>query len=132
MIEDATPGRVPIFVCRKSWLCCRLVNIFNLQNESFWIYFYQWNITFKNIINLVSFIKSIFFWRYSTASLSFWGIPPPPPPPWSAILDEGLMKGSLWQFELPHFFLYHISTGKRALQLLPSCMVLSIRDRWPT
>ncbi len=76
--------------------------------------------TFKNIINLVLFIinlveyivinsysvtlldnfrketsdraKSIYFWRYSTASLSFLGIPPPP---WSVILDEGLMKVSL-------------------------------------
>ncbi len=35
MIQGATPGRVPIFICRKIWLCCRLANIFNLQNESF-------------------------------------------------------------------------------------------------
>ncbi len=35
MIHCATPGRVPIFVCHKSWLCCHLTNIFNLQNESF-------------------------------------------------------------------------------------------------
>ncbi len=98
--------------------------------KAFCIYFYHGNITFKNIINLVSFIinlveyfainsysvtvldnfrteqKSIFYWRYSTTSLSFWGIPPPP---WSTILDEGLMKVSLWQFELPHiFFLLHL------------------------
>ncbi len=35
MIQCATPGRAPIFDCRNSWLCCRLANIFNLQNESF-------------------------------------------------------------------------------------------------
>ncbi len=28
----------------------------------------------------------------------------PHPPPWSAILDEGLKKVSLWQFELLHFY----------------------------
>ncbi len=32
MIQGATPGRVPIFVCHKTWLCCHLANIFNLQN----------------------------------------------------------------------------------------------------
>ncbi len=149
MIQSATPGRAPIFVCR-SWLCCHLTNIFNLQNKKNCIHFYQRNITFKNIINLVSFIinfveysvtvldnfrkryllqsKKHLLWRYSTASLSFWGIPPPP---WSAFLDEGLMKVSLWQFELPHyFFFYHISTCKRALQLLHCYMALSIRLQW--
>ncbi len=35
MIQGATPGRAPNFVCRKSWLCCHLANIFNLQNERF-------------------------------------------------------------------------------------------------
>ncbi len=59
MIQGSTPGRAPIFVCYKSWLCCRLANIFNLQNESFFIYFYQGNITFKNIIYLVSFIINL-------------------------------------------------------------------------
>ncbi len=59
MIQGATPWRVPIFVCYKSWLCCRLANIFNLQNESFCIYFYQGNICFKKIINLVSFIINL-------------------------------------------------------------------------
>ncbi len=123
MIQGATPGKAPIFACRKSWLClCDVVwPIFSTSKmKAFCIYFYQGNITFKTIINLVSFIinlveylvinsysvtvldnfrketsdreKSIFFWRYSTASLSYWGIPPPP---WSAILDEGLMKVSL-------------------------------------
>ncbi len=118
--------------------------------KAFCIYFYQGNITFKNIINLVSFIinlveylvinsysvtvldnfrketsyraKRLFFFRYSTASLSFSGIPLPP---WSNSLDEGLMKVSLWQFELPLFF-YHISSGNRALKLLHRCMPLSI------
>ncbi len=59
MIKGATPGRASIFVCRKNWLCCRLANIFNLQNESFCIYFYQGNITFTNIINFVSFIINL-------------------------------------------------------------------------
>ncbi len=62
MIQGATPGRAPIFVCHKSWLCCRLANIFNLQNQSF-LYLllgYQGNITFKNItINFVSFIINL-------------------------------------------------------------------------
>ncbi len=71
--------------------------------------------------------KKHLFWRHSTASLSFWGIPPPP---WSAIFDEGLIKVSLWQFEqfeLPLLLFYHISTCRRALQLLHSCMMLSMK-----
>ncbi len=59
MIQVATPGRSPMFVCRKSWLCCRVANIFYFQNEAFCIYFYPGNITFKNIINLVSFIINL-------------------------------------------------------------------------
>ncbi len=59
MIQGATPGRAPIFVCLKSWLCCLLANIFNSKMKAFCIYFYQGNITFKNIINLVSFIINL-------------------------------------------------------------------------
>ncbi len=88
--------------------------------KAFCIYFYQRNITFKNIINLVSFIinlveylvinsysvtvldnfrtetsdrakKNLFFEGFN--SLTF--ILGNSPPPWSAILDEGLIKVSL-------------------------------------
>ncbi len=120
--------------------------------RAFCIYFYQGNITFKNILNLVSFTINLVINSYSVKVLDnfrketcdrakktsfFGGIQqphfhsgesPPPPPPWSAILDEGLMKVSLWHFELSLFIFYHISTCKRDLQLLHSCMVLSIRN----
>ncbi len=87
----------------------------------FCIYFYQGNITFKNILNLVSFIINLVEYlvinSYSVTVLDnfkkkplteqkkhFWGevfnnltfiLGNLPPPPWSAILDEGLMKVSL-------------------------------------
>ncbi len=117
--------------------------------KAFCIYFYQGNITFKNMIKLVSFVINLVeylvinsysvtvlynFWKETSDraktlevfnSLTFILGNPPLPPPWSAILDERLMKVSLWQFELPHFF-YHISTVKIALQLFRSHMVLSI------
>ncbi len=117
MIQGTTPGRAPIFVCRKSWLCCRLANIFNLQNKSF---LYQGNITFKNIINLVSFIINLVkYLVINSNSVSvldnfrketsdrvkkhfFGGIKQPhfhsgesPHLHGPAILDEGLMKVSL-------------------------------------
>ncbi len=109
-----------LFVVRVG--CVVVWPIFSTSKmKAFCIYFYQGNITFKSIINLVLFIinlvqylvinsysvtvldnfrketsdrvrKHFFVGRYSTASISFWGIPPPP---WSAILDEGLMKVSL-------------------------------------
>ncbi len=106
----------------------------------FCIYFYQGNITFKNIINLVSFIinlveylvinsysvtvldnfrkeisdrakKLLFLEEYSTASLSFWGIPSPS---WTKVWWRYHFDSLNYHF----FFFYHISTGKRALQLL--------------
>ncbi len=111
------------------------------------IYFYQGNITFKSIINLVSFIINLVEYlvinSYSVTvldnfrketsdrakSIFFGGIQQPhfhsgesPPPPWSAILDEGLMKVSLWQFELPHFFFTSLQVRE-----LCSCMALSIK-----
>ncbi len=84
--------------------CVVICPIFSTSKmKAFCIYFYQGNITFKNIINLVSFItnlveylvvnsysvtvlhnfrketsdsaNSILFMRYATASFSFWGIP---------------------------------------------------------
>ncbi len=101
--------------------------------KTFCIYFYQRNITFKNIINLVSFTinlveylvinsysvtvldnfrketsdraKKLFFWGIQQAHFHFGESPLPP---WSAILDKGLMKVSLWQFELP--ILYFTTT----------------------
>ncbi len=143
-----------LFVVRVG--CVVVWPIFSTSKmKAFCIYFYQGNITFKNIINLVSFIINLVEYlvinSYSVTvlnnvrketsdrakSIFFGGIQQPHfhsgnptgPPPWSAILDEGLMKVSLWQFELPHlifYIFYHISTGKRALQLLYSCMALSI------
>ncbi len=120
--------------------------------KAFCIDFYQEDITFKNIINLVSFIINLVEYlvinSYSVTVLdnlrketcdrvkkhlfgevfnSLTFILGNPPPPSSTILDEGLMKVSLWQFELPLLF-YHISTGKRAMQLLHSCMTLSINN----
>ncbi len=59
MIQGATPGRALIFVCLKSWLCCRLANIFNLQNEIFLYLLLPGKYNFKNIINLVSFIINL-------------------------------------------------------------------------
>ncbi len=119
--------------------------------KTFCIYFYKGNITFKNIINLVSFIINIveylvinsysvtvldnfrketsdrakrhFFWRYATTSLSFRGIPPT-----SMVrhlgqrFDEGITL-TVWVTT----FFYSFSTGKRALQLLLSCMALSTK-----
>ncbi len=97
--------------------------------KAFCIYFYQGNITFKNIIHLVSFIINLVEYlvinSYSVTVLDnfikqtsdrakkaffFEGIQQPH-------FHSGLMKVSLWQFELPLFIFYHISTGKRALQL---------------
>ncbi len=85
--------------------------------KAFCIYFYQGNITFKNIINLVSFIINLLEYlvinSYSVTVLDnfrketsdrakkhFFGeihfhSGESHSPPWSAILDEGLMKVSL-------------------------------------
>ncbi len=91
--------------------------------KAFCIYFYQGIITFKNIINLVSFIinlveylvinsysvtvldnfrkevsdraKKVFFGGGIQQPHFHSGKSPPPPPLWSPILDEGLMKVSL-------------------------------------
>ncbi len=152
MIQGATPGSVPIFVCRKSWLCCRLANIFNLQNKSFCIYFYQGNLTFKNIINLVSFIITLVEYlvinSYSVTvlesfrkettdrakkhpflevfnSLTFiLGNPPNLHglPSWKKVWWR-------YHFDSLNFFFYHISKGKRAMQLLLTCIALSITWR---
>ncbi len=60
MIQGTTPGRAPIFVCHKSWLHVVIWPIFSTSKmKAFCIYFYQGNITFKNIINLESFIINL-------------------------------------------------------------------------
>ncbi len=59
MIQGASPGRVPIlFAIRVD--CVVIWPIFSTSKiKAFCIYFYQGNITFKNIINLVSFIINL-------------------------------------------------------------------------
>ncbi len=142
MIQGATPGRAPIFVCCKSWLCCRLANIFNLQNESFLYLLLPGNITFKNIINFVSFIINLveflvinsycvtvldnfrketsdrarkhLFWRYSTSLLSFWG--PPThlhgPPSWTKVW---------WRYHFDSLNYHFIFTTSLQVRELCSC-----------
>ncbi len=46
MIQGTTPGRAQIFVCGKSWLCCGLAIIFNLQIESFLYLLLPWKYNF--------------------------------------------------------------------------------------
>ncbi len=133
--------------------CVVVWTIFSTSKmKAFCIYFYQWNNFFKNITNLVSFIMNLVeylvinsyfvtvldnfrernLWQ-SKKAYFFGGIQQPHfhsgesphPPPWSAILDEGLMKVSLWQFELP--LLLFLTTSLQVGELC-SCMSLSINQ----
>ncbi len=104
------------------------------EMKAFCIYFYLGNITFKNIINLVSFIINLI--EYLVINF-FWGIRQPHfhsgEYPISMVchlgrkFDEGITFDSLNY----HIFVlfYHISTGKGDLQLLRICMVLSINRK---
>ncbi len=118
----------------RQWLfavrvgCVVIWPIFSTSKmKAFRIYFYQGNITFKNIITFVEYLeinsyyvtvldnfrketsdraKSIFFWRYSTASLSFWGIHPPPHqlhvlPSWTKVW---------WMYHFDRFFFWFFFT----------------------
>ncbi len=128
--------------------------------KTFCIYFYQGNITFKNIINLVSFIINLVEYlvinSYSVTvldnfrketfdrakrylfleafnSLTFiLGNPPlrhlHGPPSWMKVWWRYHFDSLNYHFYF--FIFYHISTGKRALQLLYSCMSLSIIYVW--
>ncbi len=59
MIQGATRRRTLIFVCLRVG-CVVVWPIFSTSKMKFFcIYFYQGNITFKNIINLVSFIINL-------------------------------------------------------------------------
>ncbi len=116
--------------------------------KAFFIYFYQENITFKNIINLVSFIinlveylainsysvtvldnfrketsdraKKLLFLEVFNSLTFILGNPPHLhcPPSWTKVW---------WMYHFESFFFfYHISADRRALQLHHSWMALFI------
>ncbi len=138
MIQGATQGeRQFLFDIRVG--CVVVWPIFSTSKmKAFCIYFYQGNITFKNIINLVSFIINLVEYLvinlYSVIVLDnfrketsdrakkhhFLEVfnsltvimrnphPLPPTPSWSARFDESISL-TVW------FFFYHISTGKKGV-----------------
>ncbi len=113
--------------------------------KAFCIYYFQGNITFKNIINLILFVINLVEYlvinSYSVTVLdNFWketsdrakkhlfvfnSLPfilgNPSPPPWWRWFDQGITL-TVWITTL----FYHISTGRCALQLLRCCIALCI------
>ncbi len=120
--------------------------------KAFCIYFYQGNTTFKNIINLVSFkinlVEYLVINLYSVTVLDnlkketsdrskkhlFWQvfnsitfILGNPPTSMVCHLGQKFDDGITLTVWVTPFLFYHISTGKIVLQLLCSCMALSIK-----
>ncbi len=137
------------------WVGCVVVSsIFSTSKmKAFCIYFYEGNITFKNIINLVSFIiylvEYLVINSYSVTVLdnfrketsdrvkkhlflealnSLTFILGNPPTSMVCHLGRRVEEGITLTVWITTFFFYYISIGKRALQLLCSCMALSMRQ----
>ncbi len=140
-----------VFAIRVS--CVVIWPIFSTSKiKAFCIYFYQGNITFKNIINLVSLkinlVEYLVINSYSVTVLDNFrketsdrakkhfsgGIQQPHFHSGESPYLHGLPSWTkVWwryhfdSFNYHIFFSYHISTGKRALRLLHSCMALSMK-----